>query len=116
MTGYLLLAASAFTAQALMFVPIVPLLVATGALASRGEITAPWSAVALTAGVAAGDLLWYGIGRRRGRAVMGRLCRVALEPSTRWIESCAASCPRPDFRRTAERERQTRTAVRPTGM
>jgi membrane protein DedA with SNARE-associated domain/rhodanese-related sulfurtransferase len=82
MTAYVVLGASAFTAQALMFVPIVPLLVTTGALAARGEIALGWAAVALTAGVAAGDLLWYGIGRRRGRAVMGRLCRVALEPST----------------------------------
>lgn len=82
MTAYLLLGASAFTAQALMFVPIVPLLVATGALAARGEIAAAGAAVALTTGVAAGDLLWYTIGRQRGRAVMGRLCRLALEPST----------------------------------
>jgi hypothetical protein len=35
MTACLVLAASGFTAQALMFVPIVPLLVATGALAAR---------------------------------------------------------------------------------
>jgi membrane protein DedA with SNARE-associated domain/rhodanese-related sulfurtransferase len=82
MTAYLLLAASAFTAQALMFVPIVPLLVSAGALAALGELLPAWAAVALTAGVAAGDLLWYGIGRQRGRPLMGRLCRVALEPST----------------------------------
>ena len=82
MTAYLLLAGSAFTAQAMMFVPIVPLLVATGALAAHGQLTLAWALTALTAGVAAGDFLWYVIGRRRGRAVLGRLCRIALEPST----------------------------------
>ncbi len=79
---YLLLAASAFAAQALMFVPIVPLLVGTGALVAHGQIDVTLALTALTLGIAAGDLLWYGIGRRRGLAVLGRLCRLALEPST----------------------------------
>ncbi len=37
-TPYLFLTLSAFTAQALMFVPIVPLLIASGALAAHGEM------------------------------------------------------------------------------
>jgi len=79
---YLLLTASAFSAQALLFVPIVPLLVGTGALASHGQMRLTWALVALTIGVAAGDYLWYLIGRRRGLSILGRLCRMALEPST----------------------------------
>ena len=81
-TPYLLLTVSAFTAQALMFVPIVPLLVATGALAAQGQMGVVGALLALTAGVAAGDLLWYLIGRRRGRSVLGIVCRIALEQST----------------------------------
>jgi membrane protein DedA with SNARE-associated domain/rhodanese-related sulfurtransferase len=82
MMPYLLLMLSAFTAQALMFVPIVPLLVGSGALAAHGEMAWSWTLLALTVGVAAGDLLWYGIGRRRGRSILGRICRIAMEPST----------------------------------
>jgi membrane protein DedA with SNARE-associated domain/rhodanese-related sulfurtransferase len=82
MTPYLLLMLSAFTAQALMFVPIVPLLIGSGALAAHGDMTFSWTLLALTLGVAAGDLLWYGIGRRRGRSILGRICRLAMEPST----------------------------------
>ena len=65
-----------------MFVPIVPLLVGTGALAAHGQMQPFWAVLALGAGVAAGDYLWYVIGRRRGVAILGRLCRIALEPST----------------------------------
>lgn len=79
---YLVLALSAFAAQALMFVPIVPLLIGAGALAAHGETRLPLVLVALTTGIAAGDFLWYRIGRQRGRSVLGRLCRMALEPST----------------------------------
>lgn len=82
MTPYLLLMASAFTAQALMFVPIVPLLVATGALAAQGRVGVVGTLLALTGGVAAGDLLWYVVGRRRGRSVLSIVCRIALEQST----------------------------------
>lgn len=82
MTNYLLLAASAFVAQVLMFVPIVPLLIATGALAAQGQVELPFGVAALTGGIAAGDFLLYLIGRRHGRAILGPLCRIALEPST----------------------------------
>jgi membrane protein DedA with SNARE-associated domain/rhodanese-related sulfurtransferase len=78
----LLLTASAFSAQALLFVPIVPLLIGTGVLASHGEMSFAWSVLALAAGIAGGDLLWYFIGRKRGHAVLGRLCRLALESAT----------------------------------
>ena len=79
---YVLLVSTAFGAQALMFVPIVPLLVATGALAAHGELSLSLALLALTLGVAAGDFFWFAVGRRRGQAVLGRLCRKAMEPST----------------------------------
>jgi len=65
-----------------MFVPIVPLLVGTGALAAHEQIQLIWALAALGAGIAAGDFLWYLIGRRRGISILDRLCRIALEPST----------------------------------
>jgi membrane protein DedA with SNARE-associated domain len=55
MTPYLLLALSAFAAQALMFVPIVPLLIGSGAIAAHGDMNVGSTLVALAAGVAAGS-------------------------------------------------------------
>jgi membrane protein DedA with SNARE-associated domain/rhodanese-related sulfurtransferase len=80
--AYLLLFASAFGAQAALFVPIVPLLVSSGALAGQGRLEFGWAIAAVAAGVAAGDFLWYRIGRRQGGRVLARICRVALEPAT----------------------------------
>jgi membrane protein DedA with SNARE-associated domain len=81
-TAYLLLALTAFTAQAALVVPLVPVLVSGGALAARGEMD-PWLAIlALAAGVIPGDSLWFWLGRKRGARVLGRVCRLALEPNT----------------------------------
>lgn len=82
MTPYLLLITGAFAAQALMFVPIVPMLIATGVLVAHQQLRPLLALTSIILGVAAGDFLWYVIGRRRGQAVLGRLCRIALEPST----------------------------------
>jgi membrane protein DedA with SNARE-associated domain len=38
MTSYLLLTVTAFASQVLLFVPIVPLLLTTGALAAQGQL------------------------------------------------------------------------------
>jgi membrane protein DedA with SNARE-associated domain len=62
MTAYLLLTISAFAAQALLFVPIVPLLLATGALAAQGRLHPGGALAALVLGVEFGDLFWYALG------------------------------------------------------
>jgi membrane protein DedA with SNARE-associated domain/rhodanese-related sulfurtransferase len=79
---YLLLSIGAFTAQALLVVPIVPVLVSTGALAAQGELHPALAVVALTAGLVSGDTLWYALGRRRGGKILSRVCRAALEPGS----------------------------------
>jgi membrane protein DedA with SNARE-associated domain/rhodanese-related sulfurtransferase len=81
MVAYLLLTTSAFGAQALLL-PIVPLLVATGVLAAQGQLQPGWALLALVLGVACGDLLWYAVGRRTGTRVLGRVCRLTLEPDS----------------------------------
>jgi membrane protein DedA with SNARE-associated domain/rhodanese-related sulfurtransferase len=81
MVAYLLLTTTAFGAQALLL-PIVPLLVATGALAAQGQLQPGWALLALVLGVACGDLLWYAVGRRTGTRVLGRVCRLTLEPDS----------------------------------
>lgn len=82
MNAYLLLALTAFTGQALLFVPIVPLLVGTGALVAHGQFGLAGALAAVVAGVALGDFLWFTLGRRRGRPLLGRICRRAIEPDT----------------------------------
>jgi membrane protein DedA with SNARE-associated domain/rhodanese-related sulfurtransferase len=82
MTAYLVLTGTAFAGQALLFVPIVPLLLATGALAAQGQVRTSWALAALVAGIAAGDFVWYELGRRGGSAVLTRVCRLAFEPDT----------------------------------
>jgi hypothetical protein len=47
-SAYLILTASAFTGQSLLFVPIVPLLISAGALASYGEMDPAAAVAALT--------------------------------------------------------------------
>ena len=79
---YLLLTATAFVGQSLLFVPIVPLLVSAGALAAHGDLHVALAIVALAAGLIPGDDLWYAIGRARGGRILKRLCRAALEPNS----------------------------------
>ncbi len=82
MSAYLLLALSAFAGQALLFVPIVPLLLGTGALVAHGQLRIAGAIVASVVGIGLGDFLWYTIGRRRGRPLLARICRRAMEPGT----------------------------------
>jgi membrane protein DedA with SNARE-associated domain/rhodanese-related sulfurtransferase len=82
LTPYLLLAAGAFTAQSLLVIPIVPVLIATGVLAAQGELHVGLAVIALTAGLVSGDSVWYVLGRMRGGRILSRICRAALEPAS----------------------------------
>jgi len=61
-------------------IPAIPLLLAAGAVAGDGQA----SLIVLTAlSVAAcllGDMVWFELGRHRGRQTLTLLCRIALEP------------------------------------
>ena len=61
-------------------IPAIPLLLAAGAVAGDGQA----SLIALTAlSVGAcllGDMVWFELGRHRGRQTLSLLCRIALEP------------------------------------
>lgn len=63
-------------------VPALPLLLATGALAGAGRMSASLAlGLALAASLLA-DALWFELGRRRGARVLRFLCRIALEPDS----------------------------------
>lgn len=80
--GGLVLFATVFAEQVGLPIPAVPVLLAAGALAGAGKMN---FALAVGSGVAAclmGDLIWYYLGRYRGRHVLNVLCRISLEPDS----------------------------------
>jgi len=81
--GYVVLFVWVLLAQLGFPIPIVPMLLAGGALAGIGKLNAPL--VLGTAFLAAllSDQFWYQVGLRRGSRVLPFLCRIALDP-----ESC----------------------------
>jgi membrane protein DedA with SNARE-associated domain/rhodanese-related sulfurtransferase len=61
-------------------VPAYPVLMVTGALASRGEQSLPALLATAVAACLIADAVWYFIGRWMGRRVLGLLCRISLSP------------------------------------
>lgn len=81
--GYVVLFLWVFFAQLGLPLPIVPMLLAGGALAGIGKLNVPFVFSVTLFAALLGDQLWYQVGLRRGRQVLPFLCRVALSP-----ESC----------------------------
>ena len=80
--GALLVFLNVFVEQLGLPIPAVPTLVVAGALIADGRLFGPGVlAAALLASVLA-DSLWFGLGRRHGRAILRFLCRVSLSPDT----------------------------------
>lgn len=80
--GYLLLFANVFAEQLGLPLPAVPILLAFGALAGLERFSlAGGLALAILAALLA-DSSWYGLGRRRGAAVLRLLCKISLEPDS----------------------------------
>ncbi len=78
--GYAVLFGWVLLEQLGLPIPSVPLFLAAGALAHDGHLNL---AVILSIVVAASllsDLLWYQVGRIRGKSVLSVLCRVSLDP------------------------------------
>lgn len=63
-------------------VPAVPGLLAIGALAAVGKVNVPLALVSAVAASLLADVIWYGLGRRRGSQVLRLLCRISLEPDS----------------------------------
>src|SRR6266705_6311541 len=63
-------------------IPAVPVLLAAGALAGVGKTNIAWVILLGFAACLIGDLVWYYLGRYRGRQVLGLLCRISLEPDS----------------------------------
>lgn len=80
--GYAVLFLWVLAEQMGLPLPAAPLLMAVGALAGTGRMNlAVSSSLAIIAALAA-DVFWYRVGRANGTKALGRLCSLALEPSS----------------------------------
>ena len=80
--GEILLFAVVLAEQLGLPLPAVPVLLAAGALAGAGTIDLTGAIVLSVIACLAGDLIWYELGRRRGRYALNILCRISLEPGS----------------------------------
>lgn len=80
--GAMVLFAVVFIEQIGLPLPALPVLIAAGVLAGTGYMSL-WTTLGVTVAAALlADWIWYELGRRRGRTVLGWLCRIALEPDS----------------------------------
>lgn len=63
-------------------IPSAPTLLFAGSLIAADQISASATLLAATLASMPPDLLWFELGRRRGHAVLGLLCRISLEPDS----------------------------------
>jgi membrane protein DedA with SNARE-associated domain len=80
--GYALLFFWILAEQAALPLPSAPLLLACGALAKDGRLSAHWVVLTGMAACLIADNVWFMLGRRRGARVLRFICRVALEPDS----------------------------------
>jgi membrane protein DedA with SNARE-associated domain len=79
MDSYLMLFAFVLAEQIGLPIPAVPLLLGVGAFAGSGRMSVPVGlATALVASLPP-DIVWYELGRARGKRVLDVICRLSLE-------------------------------------
>jgi membrane protein DedA with SNARE-associated domain/rhodanese-related sulfurtransferase len=61
---------------------VTPLLVACGALAAMGKLNISLLLLVTTVACLAGDTVWYELGRWKGNALFGLLCRISFQPDS----------------------------------
>lgn len=63
-------------------IPVAPVLILAGALIAGGKLS--FALVVVCAVIAAyiGDFIWYEFGKKRGRNILGILCRLSLSPDS----------------------------------
>lgn len=80
--GALVLFVAVFAEQIGLPIPAIPVLLAAGALAGTGRMDLGAAVVLTVVACTLGDLIWYVLGRYKGRHVLGLLCRISLEPDS----------------------------------
>lgn len=80
--GEVVLVAIVFAEQVGLPLPAIPVLLAAGALAGAGKMNLAMVVGLSVMACLAGDLIWYELGRHRGRQALSLLCRISLEPDS----------------------------------
>ena len=80
--GLVLLFVVVFAEQIGLPLPGIPLLLAAGALAGAGKMSLGGAIVVSVVACLPGDVIWYELGRHRGRQALKLLCRISLEPDS----------------------------------
>ena len=82
MDGYLTLFAFVLAEQMGLPIPAVPLLLGVGALAATGRMSALAALASALVASLPPDIVWYELGRARGKRVLDVICRLSLEPDS----------------------------------
>ena len=80
--GVPLVIAAVLLEQGGLPLPAAPLMVVAGALAGAGTLRPEHVLAAALVGCLIADHLWFAIGRRAGRKVLGTICKLSLSPDT----------------------------------
>lgn len=80
--GYLFLFIYVLAVQLGLPIPADPLLLLMGAMIGDRHYSFLRSFFTVLIAAAAGDHLWYQLGRMRGRSILGVLCKLSVEPDT----------------------------------
>src|SRR5262245_2295661 len=78
--GSLVVLVVAFVENLGVPLPALPFLVVAGALGAQGPVSLPRTIAAAVAGTLAADLVWYELGRRKGRSTLYLFCKLSLNP------------------------------------
>lgn len=80
--GYIALPVWVFAEQAGLPLPAAPVLLAAGAMAASGRLDLRLTILLAVGAALTADLIWFHLGRSRGPSVLGRLCRLSMEPDS----------------------------------
>jgi len=80
--GYGLIAAWIFAEQLGFPIPSIPVLLSAGALAGRGRLSLPAALACVLFAAISADLIWYHLGRSKGKKILKLLCKISLEPDS----------------------------------
>lgn len=80
--GYAVLFVWTLAEQIGLAIPSLPIMLAAGALAGKGEFNLALAVIAASVAALIADNLWYQLGRTRGKRILRTLCRISIEPDS----------------------------------
>jgi len=80
--GYSLVFGVVLLEQLGLPIPALPILLLAGALAARGILSFPLVLIFGIIAAMTGDIVWYFIGRIKGRGILNLLCKISLSPDS----------------------------------